>query len=268
MRAYALPLSLGSLFPCVHLILWWQSWLSAFLQPAKVKCLFLNCPSKNLRTDFYWTNMGCVLTSQPGTVAVGMESFIWWATLKSEAYLGSQNWKELAREVGRELFPKRKSGCFHQKEENLLWQATKWGGDIPSPPPAPHPLPRPPRPAPGRESALVWIDTSDALPSRSQHFPLPPFVGSLLAAPESPGASVLCMWPLKPLSSDLTHILVALVENTDYLECNLLIYMKRELNLWPSNLTAGKPVLSRNKTTPGKIVCSWIFIATLSVMVK
>lgn len=151
MRAYALPLSLASLFPCVHLILWWQSWLSAFLQPAKVKCLFLNCPSKNLRTDFYSTNMGCVLTSQPGTVAVGMESFIWWATLKSEAYLGSQNWKELARDVGRELFPKRKSGCFHQKEENLLWQATKWGGDIPSPPRAASTAPpSPPPPQVGR----------------------------------------------------------------------------------------------------------------------
>lgn len=233
MKAYALPLSLSSFFPCVHLILWWQSLLSAFLQPAKIKCLFLNCPNKNLRTDFYWTNMGCVLTSQPGTVAVGMESFIWSATLKSEAHLGSQSWKELAGEVGRELFPKRKSGCFHEKEENSLWQATKWGGDIPST--------TPPPPPPGWESSHVWIDISGALPSRSQHLPLLPFVDSLLAAPESLGASVLCMWPLKSQSSDLTHILVALVENTDYLECNLLIYMKREFDLWPGNLTAGKP---------------------------
>ena len=211
--------------------------------------------------------MGCVLTSQPGTVAVGLESFIWSATLKSEAYLGSQNWKELAREVGRKLFPKRKSGCFHQKEENLLTgYQVRWRHSLPTPGPTSTAPPSPP--CPRSESAHVWLDTSGALPSRSQHFPLPPFVGSLLTAPESPGASILCMWPLKPQSSDLTHILVALVENTDYLECNLLIYMKRELNLWPSNLTAGKPMLSRNKSTPGKIVCSWIFIATLSVLVK
>lgn len=214
--------------------------------------------------------MGCVLTSQPGTVAVGMESFIWSATLKSEAHLRSQNWKELAREVGRELFPQRKSGASTRRKK-IYSDRLPSEGDIPSPPPAtppPPPPPHPPGPAPGQESAHVWMDTSGALPSRSQYFPLLPFVGSPLAAPESPGASVLCMWPLKPQSSDLTHILVALVENTDYLECNLLIYMKREFDLWPSNLTAGKPMLSRNKSTIGKIVCSWIFIATLSVMVK
>ena len=162
MKAYALPLSLSSFFPCVHLILWWQSSLLAFLQPAKIKCLF-NCPNKNLRTDFYWTNMGCVLTSQPGTVAVGMESFIWSATLKSEAHLGSQNWKELVREVGRELFPKRKSGCFHEKEEDSLWQGTKWGGDIPSTPPPPPPHPPPP-PPPTPHPTWRWINYLTTLP--------------------------------------------------------------------------------------------------------
>lgn len=166
MRAYALPLSLGSLFPCVHLILWWQSWLLAFFQPAKVKCLFLNCPSKNLRTDFYWTNMGCVLTSQPGTVAVGMESFIWSATLKSEANLRSQNWKELAREVGRELFPQRKSGASTRRKK-IYSDRLPSEGDIPSPPSATHPPPPPPhppgsRPRSGERSCLdgyLWCSS-------------------------------------------------------------------------------------------------------------
>lgn len=99
-------------------------------------------------------------------------------------------------------------------------------------------------------------------------FTLLPFVGFLLAATKSPGASVLYMWPLNPQSGDLTHISVALVGNIDYLECNLLIYMKRELDLRPSHPTSGKSMFSRSKSTTGKVVCSRLFIAALSVVVK
>ena len=44
--------------------------------------------------------------------------------------------------------------------------------------------------------------------------------------------------------------------------------MKRELDLRPSNPTPGKPMFSGNKSTTGKVVCSQIFIAALSVVVK
>ena len=182
-----------------------------------------------------------------------MESCSRSVTLKC---LWSWNWKQLAGEIGKGWFPRGKSGCFHQKEENFTATGyqVRWG---------------PPTPTPGQESPHAWIDTSGAPPPRSQHSPLPsrPFVGSLLAAVQSPGASVLYAWPLIQ-SSDLTHVLDALVENMDCLECNLLIYMKRELDLWPSSLTSGKPMFSRNKGTTGKVVCSWIFIAALSVVVK
>lgn len=192
-------------------------WLS--LTTSKSQMSLSWCPSKNLRTDFYWTNMGCVLTSQPGLWLWGWNPSSDQPRLSQKLISGAGG-RNLQR--GRQgIVSPKKIWCFHQKERKFILIGYQVRGTFPPHPGHASTAPTPSTPpgyAPGQgeRSCLDGLPLV-LLPSRSQYFP-PAFVGSPLAAPESPGASVLCMWPLKPQSSDLTHIPYSLVENTDYLQ--------------------------------------------------